>query len=862
MIEISVSAIKGGFRDLFQSGPNAPQGIASVIRPDSGSPFAVGQEAYAISFNNNGLVCTKCRIIRDVLGGSRVGNISISLLIPVGYWLSGSDIKSLLDELLEIYRANYIDDDNNLGNVYEEWDFITKISNKFRLSPDPNGSVEIFKQGTVDAAFLYYSSDEEMRKYFDLPYQETYFTYKQVFFVRSELKDSEKNPLNALRYNPEANLTGIIDPDNKVYRLREFHGQGKNGTLIEIRVKGKLLHNGDKIFKKDIINIKYYKNKCYKDISKEGSLTDSKIAQYLTVDEISRKIDVRKDVILEEEVRVFNLEIKDINGNPINEAEIKIGYRKSEKVIGNQYEFTLTGEELKENWIISAKKDDLYGLQELKLDNENQDIVLMRHKKVTFQAIESYGGGLVYDFDIQINNKGGGVYKRGKEIDFAGDDINNTFIISVTSNKYESKEEEYCPANGEDTKFIHLRKKQNNGAYTSENYTKKGNYLKVDDQKGKRSIKGKPLEEFAFSMPDYCDSRWGYKSTGWVSHSDQPIHGYNGYYEATFKELWFHKIPKWLWIVCGILVLLLAATLIIVRMLPVNPEPPQISKESITKYLQGDVLLMDSLTEYKIYCSNELTNYQKNGGLISLIGFGHNETDTLSLRKLTSVLDDINNAIYKRNLIDSCDFLHLMQLQYSPAQQKFKNAINKIEIKKYPVIKQKLKDVSAYTLSQIADSINLFLTPEEKIEEQPAPQIDEIKSKQQNGNQISNLRVKNEPSGASSGNTTPPPSNPKGTKFKTDDIKQYLRGNELDENKLNEYDKIKALPSPLKTSIGLCKDFWEFDGSGKKTYCKLRDKVKNDQNLKNSKLKSFLDRMCKEGTTPSYSKQDKIKGLK
>ena len=68
MIEISVSAIKGGYRELFQTTPTAPRGIASMIRPDSGSPFAVGQEAYAISFQNAGFVCTKCKIIRDVLG--------------------------------------------------------------------------------------------------------------------------------------------------------------------------------------------------------------------------------------------------------------------------------------------------------------------------------------------------------------------------------------------------------------------------------------------------------------------------------------------------------------------------------------------------------------------------------------------------------------------------------------------------------------------------------------------------------------------------------------------------------------------------------------------------------------------------
>ena len=127
MIEISFSAIKGGYRELFQTSPNAPRGIASVIRPDSGSPFAVGEEAFAISYMNTGLVCTKCKIIRDVLGGSRVGNIAISILVPVGKKLTGNYIRFLLDELLKGYCDQNIDKDNNLGNVYEDWVLLPKF---------------------------------------------------------------------------------------------------------------------------------------------------------------------------------------------------------------------------------------------------------------------------------------------------------------------------------------------------------------------------------------------------------------------------------------------------------------------------------------------------------------------------------------------------------------------------------------------------------------------------------------------------------------------------------------------------------------------------------------------------------------
>ena len=101
---------------------------------------------------------------------------------------------------------------------------------------------------------------------------------------------------------------------------------------------------------------------------------------------------------------------------------------------------------------------------------------------------------------------------------------------------------------------------------------------------------------------------------------------------------------------------------------------------------------------------------------------------------------------------------------------------------------------------------------------------------------------------------------------KTSEIIQYVKGSELDETKLNEYKNTKGINQNLKNSIQLCMDFWELDGSGSgkksKTYWTLRKKVNADDNFNNSKLKAFLDNMCKEGASTSYSKQDKKKGLK
>ena len=89
----------------------------------------------------------------------------------------------------------------------------------------------------------------------------------------------------------------------------------------------------------------------------------------------------------------------------------------------------------------------------------------------------------------------------------------------------------------------------------------------------------------------------------------------------------------------------------------------------------------------------------------------------------------------------------------------------------------------------------------------------------------------------------------------------------MDETKLIEYKNTKGINQNLKYSIQICLDFWNLDGLGTgknaNTYWKLQEKVKADNNFENSKLKVFLNKMCQEGRpSPSYSKQDKKRGLK
>ena len=97
------------------------------------------------------------------------------------------------------------------------------------------------------------------------------------------------------------------------------------------------------------------------------------------------------------------------------------------------------------------------------------------------------------------------------------------------------------------------------------------------------------------------------------------------------------------------------------------------------------------------------------------------------------------------------------------------------------------------------------------------------------------------------------------------EIIQFINGDELNEDKLKEYQK-ENISAGLKASIQLCLDFWKLDGSGSgsnaKTYWTFREKVKKDTNLKDSRLIKFLDEMCGPEANGTYTRQNKMKGLK
>ena len=254
-MEIVIHGTKGG-RKIF-----TPKKISGLLDVNADSPkvTAIGQQAYALRFIEKSTIFSKYKIIRDVRGDKRTGFVAFSLFLPKNKKLSGIDIITLLDKVSEEYYETYIKDDN-LEYVNENWDFLEPILEEYKSKPRTVSFDDIDKldSGSKDDAFIYYKNADELKSYFEEPFQEEFGDFRQVLFVSEKLKGKPEDSLNALRHS-DKNLTGEIDLENPKYKLL-FNSQAKGGVLINVKVNGVIRSNKTKIRRKNELEITWKKN--------------------------------------------------------------------------------------------------------------------------------------------------------------------------------------------------------------------------------------------------------------------------------------------------------------------------------------------------------------------------------------------------------------------------------------------------------------------------------------------------------------------------------------------------------------------------------------------------------------------------
>lgn len=809
-MNIIIHGTKGGYKVLYSTLNHSI--IAGDSRSAASSESAVGKSAYSIAFVASGCVLTKYVIIRDMMRSMSTGNIAFSIYLLNNQKLSGKDAQSLLDDLADYYCRQYIVHDN-LDNVREDWNFVSDIVKKFTAKYISAEDVENFTQGTGEAAFVYYDTEEDLHKYFDAPYQEEYMPFKQVFFVKSDLKEKAENPLNALRHNPSSNLTGRIDLDNPPYKLKEFHGSGKNGITIEIWANDRKRSNKDIINKKDNIRIKYSKGRYYIPIEKNGKLTDIDISHYLNiVDE--NKITVKIDVELRKKEQKNLVEVKDRSGKEITDAEITCKNSRSnevKKVINNQ--ITFEGEEIKDTWTVSAISGDLIA-KSTSFVPENAGttitLILEKHKKVSFQVTNIHDGALIYGYNIQIPNK---TTKPGEtEIEFVGDEIEETWNVSVSYRDYETVSFRYCPAKDENPIYVKLRRKQSPGVIVS-NYP--------------------------------------------VSAGEHNVSKNEGTIIAQYskKKRWYTKTPFIVAIIT--IAILIGLYFIFFSGKSNNPGISEISDAQIVQYVEGTELKEDSLIIFQTkYClsnpgSNKKTILQK---IISSFGSKNEDKSTNSTTTSLGYCQQIENALDIRAAINKGNLDELRIKQYYPDQILFVQAVNGVGDEFENEISQIMRahhQISTMNLNQVADFIiklQRLLTIREEVKISTDKELLKYR--------ISEIEAMNFPV----------------DNIKTNIIKEInekIKTNSQSESGSSSGDNPKEEPKrgpkpdppkpPAKSSLET--KFWNLVHSGnpkKDDYTNLLNEYKSK--YKESDIIKFLQKICKD--SPTFGKfKNKIESI-
>lgn len=357
MLEFLIHGTKFGWRILYRT-PNFPSSFASDLRRDdsNNNRITVGQHAYSISHVSEGCIFSKYICVWDVERRA-IGNLSFSFLLTKDKKLDGFEVKGLLDELSGLYWSQYVTE-GELSNKKENWSLFESIVQKYesKIQKLPFDEMEEPIVGSGDAAFLYYKDENQLLQYFESAHQKEYQYHKQVLLVSDSLNGFVENPLNVLRHNLKANLTGQIDLNNHKYRLI-IPPLSESNIKIEVRSKDKTVYNNGFLRIKSEIEIIWTKTfhvsqRCIGNIYELSS-------SFLTIDDINRTIKI-KEVYLNAKKHTFRFNPVNEYKKPITDCEVILKCDKfniDRKASNN--EITLTAEEVSTGVNVFVKRHRL-----------------------------------------------------------------------------------------------------------------------------------------------------------------------------------------------------------------------------------------------------------------------------------------------------------------------------------------------------------------------------------------------------------------------------------------------------------------------------------------------------------------------
>lgn len=463
-MKIFIQARKDGYNVLYPK--PTPQEFfifgSDIQRIDAQTQSCFyGKEFYSLAFSSTGRIFSKYVIGYDVQRGA-VGYIAFSIFIPQDKTLSGQDVKALLDTLAGTYIQNYSSNFYFDNKKNEDWNLFADIADGFdshlkRLSDE---DVESVTPGSETPAFVFYRTKEELSRYLDDHYQSEYYPYQQVYFVDKKYEGQKDNPLSIVKINPQANLTGRIDLDNPKYRIEFESGITQNGSRIKVEVNNgaywKQIFNKNKVRRKNAIRISWTKD-CYEPKILTGTLAELSDSECINIDKGTVHI---KDVDLTPVKKSIKITVNDSKGQPIRKPTIVCCNSDKERKFDENGIITFVGEDIRCEWTIFAKIDNMSGSARIIPYNYPDCLPITIHEKKIIKVfvIDANTSEPVDDFEVWTKHTGG--FSKVKTVIFTDDEIDQLVSISVKCKGYKREDFEFIPRKCDDNVSLKLSRKE------------------------------------------------------------------------------------------------------------------------------------------------------------------------------------------------------------------------------------------------------------------------------------------------------------------------------------------------------------------------------------------------------------------
>lgn len=819
-MKILIQGRLGGHRTLYPK--SAPKEFSSIegdmhTLNAKNSELLYNKIFYTLAIVEDGYIYGKYIIGRDV-ERKYLGEIGIAVFVPKQKKIAGKDVKELLDQLIELYKDNYMEDGYKIINpsTNYDWELFTAKVDEYNKKLSENNNFMFFSgKPDKEPAFTYYKTESDLIEYLDNPYQDEYRGYKQILLIDEKLKgvpeflESFKNTGNEV--NP--------DIDNVYFNLKNYPLKG-----VDIKVNDKSLsaENGQYILRaNDKLTITYQKDKrYYEPIKKEGQLVDkdSEIHSYIKEEPRLPLISIDDSPLeeLEEKTKTIEFKIKDRNNDSIKDAKVlcKSEYGQIREAEDNK--ITFKGEEIINSYEVSAEldKNNYSRSRSMTPYEENEPIVLklQEHKKIEIRAIEESSGDFYNDAKITI--KGKKTIENTSSFEFVDNEIDEECEAEV---EYSDKnyrfygKKKFFPKKEKSDISIKMQKTEIPKKYEidagekGEKTEKCPKYYKLKLKDKKESYTKEEAEQIFGFESAHIKVKRGHELDSFEIEGEETL-------KAKYKKKKF-----WSWRnVLLIFILLVLGAFVCLKW------------EYVKKYVP--CLFKSEKSELKKQATPNEVGQVNSDSLVTPISdtFSviNNEGDSLDLE--SEVRSPEVRSPEEPNKKEPVKRAQRLPKKVEPENiteyLEKSNAFEKDSIDEY------------YRVSDLTDSLNNSLRLVKNF----------IASGYQNGEKFKkNVKkhkfLKNNPNINEWVNKVCKEAENKKQETNADkEIIKKIKGNSFNKKDLENF-KNKASNKKLKTSIKLCLKFWELDATPGNSYYSYKIELNKDKYLKDSKLKKFVD---------------------